>query len=78
MAIADSAMLDLVDAALEALMTGGQSYSRAGLTFTRADLGRLWTMRKELRASVAEAGANGIAFVSDNSGSTSGETSDWG
>lgn len=71
MALTDAAMLDLVDDAITNLLGGGQSYSRAGFTFTRADLTRLWDMHKELSGNVAAGGTNGIAFVSDRSGATS-------
>ena len=45
--------IDLVDAAIERVLTDGQSEEIDGKTYTRADLGVLNQMRKDLEAKLA-------------------------
>lgn len=67
-----------VDAAIEALLTGGQSYSIAGRSFTRANLSELRKLRTELLAQENRA-TRGISSVADFSRSTgSGDDGEWG
>jgi len=48
-----------VETAIEALLSGSQSVSVDGISYTKANLKTLWDMRKELRD---EAGSSGHAF----------------
>jgi hypothetical protein len=60
----DTALLALVETALESLLTGGISaYSINGRQFTKLDLPELNKMRKELQASVAAA-SSGMFYAS--------------
>ena len=68
----------LVDAAIEALLAGGQSYTRAGFTFSRADLGRLIDLRKTLKSEEQRAGEAGASFIDDYSSGELSEASEWG
>ena len=71
--------LEIVEAALDALAKGGQSYSRAGFTFTRVDWDKLWKARKDLMAENASKSAIGRSFVFDvSSGEGTGESNEWG
>jgi hypothetical protein len=45
--------LESVDAAIQAIEEGGQSYTINGLTYTRADLETLYAQHEALRAEVA-------------------------
>lgn len=42
-----------IDTAIEAILTTGQSVTVDGVTYTRADLGRLQELRKTLQAEEA-------------------------
>ena len=46
-------LLSQVDAAIQTILVGGQSYRLGSRSLTRADLGLLRQMRKELAAQVA-------------------------
>lgn len=39
-----------IDAAIEAILTTGQSFTVDGVTYTRADLGRLQDFRRQVQA----------------------------
>lgn len=54
--LSDAERLDLYIAAEKAILTGHQSYSVDGMTFTRADLFRVQQMIAGLRQSVAQSG----------------------
>ena len=49
--------LTLVEYAIAHLMVGGQSYSIAGRTYTRADLDDLIEWRDKLKDAIAESGS---------------------
>jgi hypothetical protein len=56
----NSEELTLVDAAIEAILGGAQSYSIAGRSMTRADLETLFARRDYLVAMVARETRGGI------------------
>ena len=71
--------LSIVEDAIEALLTGGQSYSRAGFTFTRASLNSLIKLRDKMKAESARSSTTGGSFITDFSGgSGSTESDEWG
>ena len=50
-----------IDAAIDGILSGNQSYSVLGRTFTKANLRDLWQMRKEVALEVsAENGAGSV------------------
>jgi len=55
MALDPSTLLDAVESAIQAFLTNGalQTYTANGMTFTRADLAKLFEQRRALRAEVA-------------------------
>lgn len=55
MAKTDAELLDLVDAAIERVLTTGQAVGALGRTWTLADLQELYRMRSDLQARVAAA-----------------------
>ncbi|HHN75386.1 MAG TPA: peptidylprolyl isomerase [Acidobacteria bacterium] len=55
MAKTDAELLDLVDAAIESVLTKGQAVGAMGQTWTKADLTQLYKMRADLQARVAAA-----------------------
>ncbi len=52
-----------IDAAIDGILTGNQSYSVLGRTFTKANLRDLWAMRKEVAAALAAEAAGGDVIV---------------
>lgn len=52
-------MLAKVSAAIDSILSGSQSMSVLGRTYTRADLAELWRMHKELTATIASEGRGG-------------------
>lgn len=50
--VTNSEMLAKVDGAIDAILTGSQSMTVLGRTYTRANLDELWAMRKELTSAV--------------------------
>ena len=42
-----------IDTAIEAILTTGQAYTADGVSYTRADLGRLQELRKTVQAEEA-------------------------
>lgn len=46
-------LLAQVDAAIQNIMVGGQSYRLGNRSLTRADLSKLWEMRNTLSAQIA-------------------------
>lgn len=46
-------LLAQVDAAIQNIMVGGQSYRLGNRSLTRADLSKLWEMRNTLAAQIA-------------------------
>lgn len=67
-----------IDAAIEALLTGGQLYSIAGRSFTRANLKDLQELRTQVLQEESRA-AGGTSAVPDFSRSSGGrEASEWG
>lgn len=55
-----SERLALVDAAIEAVLSGGQSYKLGNWSVTRADLSQLRALREELAAAAAQESGNGL------------------
>jgi len=53
--------LETVNEAIYAILKGGQSYKIGSRSLTRADLGMLYKMQKQLRSELANAG-NGSLF----------------
>ena len=53
MAKTDVELLDLVDAAIESILTKGQAVGAGGQTWTKADLAELYRMRSDLQARIA-------------------------
>lgn len=51
--------LATIDAAIDGILSGNQSYSVLGRTFTKANLRDLWQMRKEVALEVAAANGGG-------------------
>lgn len=49
-----------IDTAIEGILTTGQSVTVDGVTYTRADLGRLQELRKTLQAEEAVTNQGGI------------------
>lgn len=49
-----------IDTAIEAILTTGQSVTVDGVTYTRADLGRLQELRRTLQAEEAVSGQGSI------------------
>lgn len=49
-----------IDAAITAILTTGQSYTVDGVTYTRADLGRLQDLRREIQGEAANAGGRSL------------------
>lgn len=52
---AAEAMLEQVEAAITAVLAGGQSYKIGSRSLTRADLGELKKMREDLKAQIGAA-----------------------
>ncbi|HIU56205.1 MAG TPA: peptidylprolyl isomerase [Candidatus Ornithomonoglobus merdipullorum] len=52
--------LEEVNAAISAILMGGQSYKIGSRTLTRADLATLYKMKNELESAVSEAEAPGL------------------
>jgi len=75
-----SLTLSIVNDAIIALLTGGQSYSRAGFSFTRAQLPALTKLRDKMIVETQREGTDGASFVFDMSRGTAGETEseEWG
>lgn len=46
-------LLAQIDAAIQNIMVGGQSYRLGNRSLTRADLSKLWEMRNTLTAQIA-------------------------
>ena len=68
-----------VDQAIEDILLTGQSYSRPGLTLTRANLPDLEKLRKRIIGDDARSSSgSGAALISDFSGSPGSESSEWG
>lgn len=66
MAVSDQTMLDNVDAAINAILSGNyESVSAAGRSLTRLNLDKLWAMKKELetRIEAGTEGGNGLGIV---------------
>lgn len=49
-----------VDAAIEAVLAGGQSYKLGSQSVTRADLSQLRALREELAAAAAQEDSGGL------------------
>ena len=76
--MSDSSLtLTEIESAIRKILTTGQSYSIGGRTFTRASLGDLRSMRKEVIAETTNKGGS-RGFVFDSSGGASTEADDWG
>jgi len=54
--------LATVDAAIEALLTGSQSFTIDGQTYTQVGLGPLMEMRKQLKSEGGTGGASPFGF----------------
>ena len=69
-----------VEAAIRKVLKTGSAYTRTGLSYTRADLGALRELRREIMAEQRAGSGTGPTFVSDfNTGSGSGtEADEWG
>ncbi len=52
--------LATVDAAIDKILTKGQSFTVGDITYTRADLPQLWRMRRDLQAETTRTGRGGI------------------
>ena len=52
--------LEEVNAAISAILLGGQSYKIGSRTLTRADLSTLYKMKNELESAVNEAETSGL------------------
>ncbi len=55
--------LATIDAAIDGILSGNQSYSVLGRTFTKANLRDLWAMRKEVAGAIAAEGVGGDVRV---------------
>lgn len=55
-----SEMLESVNAAIYAIMVGGQSYKIGSRSLTRADLKQLYAIKNDLAAQVAQENATGL------------------
>ncbi len=53
-------MLDSINAAIMAIMAGGQSYKIGSRSLTRADLKQLYAMRNDLTAELAAENSTGL------------------
>ena len=53
-------MLDSINGAIMAIMSGGQSYKIGSRSLTRADLKQLYAMRNELTAEIAAGNPTGL------------------
>lgn len=51
--VTDAELLTKIDAAIDAILTGHQAHAVLGRSYTKADLGDLWAMRKEVVARIA-------------------------
>ena len=61
MALSASALLELIDAAIEALVTGGaSSYSIGSRSVTKLDLDKLFQERRILQAQVSRESGSGV------------------
>jgi hypothetical protein len=61
MALSASALLELIDAAIEALVTGGaSSYSIGSRSVTKLDLDQLFKERRMLQTQVARESGSGV------------------
>lgn len=49
-----------VNAAISTILSGGQSYKIGSRSLTRADLAKLYDMKKELESEIAEETNNGL------------------
>jgi len=73
--------LTYVNEAINAILTGGQSYSRPGFSFSRASLSELRSMRTELQRQVQRMDTkegNGVLSVVESSGGFQTEGDEWG
>lgn len=52
-----------IDTAIDGILSGNQSYSVLGRTFTKANLKDLWQMRKEVAGAVAAESVGGDVRV---------------
>jgi hypothetical protein len=59
MAMTAAQKLERVDAAIDAILSGGQSYKIGSRQLTRADLSKLYEMQQDLQAQV-NAGTPGL------------------
>ena len=69
--------LELVETALVELLAGGQSYSRAGFTFTRASIDGLLKMRSTLKTEAGASSSTGVGFVWNTSGGGGSTDRNW-
>jgi hypothetical protein len=61
MALSASALLELIDAAIEALVTGGaSSYSIGSRSVTKLDLDKLFQERRILQTQVSRESGSGV------------------
>jgi len=61
------------------IIKGGQSYSRTGINFVRADLEKVWNILQKLQKQTLRAGTRGVSFLSDFSGASgTTEADEWG
>lgn len=51
--VTNAEMLEKVDGAIDAVLSGSQSFTLLGRQYTRAQIADLWAMRKELASAVA-------------------------
>ena len=58
--------LEQIDAAITNVLSGGQSATVDGMTYTQANLGTLWAMRKQAADAEARNGGNRPIFRSFN------------
>lgn len=55
-----SLSISQIDAAITAILTTGQSYSVDGVVYTRADLGRLQDLRREILGETQNTGGRNL------------------
>lgn len=56
---------DAINLAIQSILTGGQSYSLGGRTFTRASLAELFKMKKDVAAKIRRAGGASSSTLAD-------------
>lgn len=61
--VTDSELLEKIDAAIDAILTGHQAHSVLGRSYAKADLADLWQMRKEVVSRLASTANGGGARV---------------